>query len=175
MPFDGNGIYNPISPPDFPAEPGTLIRASQYNNQILDMSSALSNCLTRDGQGKPTADINMNGFKLEGLGVGTDPADAVRFDQVTDIVQADWATQGITLNNSVAFRGKNTGGTVLNLIYVGADNNIYFGTTGANWYMRFNASLNRVEFNSNTRVAAGLDVTGNFRAGGNVAGFVPGL
>ena len=53
MPFDGNGVYNPLSPPVFPAVPGETILAAYYNQQIDDIADALSNCLTRDGQGDP--------------------------------------------------------------------------------------------------------------------------
>lgn len=82
MPFDGNGIYNPLSPPQFPAVPGTLIRASQYNEQILDMAAALTNCITADGQTQPTGNIPMNNHRITGLATATDPNDAVTLGQL---------------------------------------------------------------------------------------------
>lgn len=64
MPFNGSGVYNPVSPPDFPAVALTTIRSAQYNAQINDMASALSLCLTRAGESAMTGDLNMGGHKL---------------------------------------------------------------------------------------------------------------
>lgn len=60
MPFDGSGNYVPAAAPSFPAVAGTTIVATYYNNVINDIADALSNCLTRDNQGKPTGAINWN-------------------------------------------------------------------------------------------------------------------
>lgn len=63
MPFNGSGVYNPITSPDFPAVAATTIRAAQYNNEINDLAVALTNCVTRDGQSPATADLPMGGNK----------------------------------------------------------------------------------------------------------------
>ena len=64
MPFDGSGNYSPPSAPTFPAVSGQVITASYYNSVITDIATALQNCLTRDGQGRPSADINWNAKDL---------------------------------------------------------------------------------------------------------------
>lgn len=64
MPFDGSGNYTPAAAPNFPAVGGTTIQSAYYNNVINDIATALSNCLTRDGQGKPSAAIDWNGKNL---------------------------------------------------------------------------------------------------------------
>jgi hypothetical protein len=64
MPFDGSGNYTPASAPNFPAVGGTTIQSSYYNAVINDIASAFNNCLTRDGQGKPSAAINWNNQNL---------------------------------------------------------------------------------------------------------------
>ena len=64
MPFDGSGNYTPAAAPNFPAVGGTTIVAAYYNAVINDIATALSNTLTRDGQGMPTANINWNGKNL---------------------------------------------------------------------------------------------------------------
>jgi hypothetical protein len=63
MPFDGNGTYTPLSPP-YPAVAGTAILASDWNSILSDLATALSNCVTRDGQSALLADLNVAGFDL---------------------------------------------------------------------------------------------------------------
>lgn len=69
MAFDGSGNYSPPAAPTFPAITGTAISSSYYNAVVNDVSGALGNCLTRDGQGKPSAAINWNGQNLTGVAV----------------------------------------------------------------------------------------------------------
>jgi hypothetical protein len=57
MPFDGSGTYAPPSAPNFPAIPGAVITAAYYNTVINDISSALTLCLTRDGQSSPSGAV----------------------------------------------------------------------------------------------------------------------
>ena len=64
MPFDGSGNYSPAPSPNFPAIGGTTISAAYYNAVINDIAGALSNVLTRDGQGRPTANIDWNAKNL---------------------------------------------------------------------------------------------------------------
>lgn len=167
MPFDGNGVYNPVPSPLYPAVPGTTITANQYNSQINDMASALSLCMTRDGQGKPTATIDFNTQKISNLGPGVAAADAVRRDQIVGLATADLATNGWLLNNTVAGKGKNAAGTVnYCLMWVGGDNNIYFGfnATQADWFMAYDRANDRVVFNKAVRVQGALNATGNIGA-----------
>lgn len=64
MPFDGNGTYSPPSAPNFPAIPGAVVASSYYNVVINDLATALSNCLTKDGQSLPSAAQNWNNKNL---------------------------------------------------------------------------------------------------------------
>lgn len=68
MPFDGSGNYVPPGPPTFPAVSGTTITSSYFNATINDIATALSNCLTRDNQGKPSVNMNWNGYNLTNVG-----------------------------------------------------------------------------------------------------------
>lgn len=85
MPFNGSGTYNPIGGGDFPAVDGQLIRADQYNNEIYDIATALTSCLTRDGQSPPTANLPMAGMRLTGLGDGVSPQDSATVAQVSPL------------------------------------------------------------------------------------------
>jgi hypothetical protein len=68
MPFDGSGNYTPAAAPNFPASAGATIVSTYYNAVINDLVTALNNCLTRDGQGKPSAAISWNGQNLTNMG-----------------------------------------------------------------------------------------------------------
>jgi len=167
MPYDGNGVYNPVSPPLFPAVAGTTITANQYNQQILDMAAALSNCLTRDGQGKPNATINWNNQKLTNLAPGVANSDAVRLDQLIPAIDARVKAQ-LVLGNAVPLQAYLADGTTkINLLWVGSDNKIYLGydSTTTNWWAQFDPSANQINFSKNTRS------TGSVLASGNVGGF----
>lgn len=69
MPFDGSGNYVPPGAPTFPAVGGTTIVSTYYNAVINDLATALSLCITRDGQGKPTSDTNWNGKSLTNVNI----------------------------------------------------------------------------------------------------------
>ena len=61
---------------------GIYVRADKMDVQEADFATALSNCLTRDGQSLPTVDIPMGGFKFTGLGNGVSTTDSVTYAQV---------------------------------------------------------------------------------------------
>lgn len=89
MPYDGNGVYTPASSPGYPAIANTPILAAQFNAVIIDIASALSSVVTRDGQSPATSNLSMAGNKLVNLGNGTATGDAVNFGQMgTDIAAA---------------------------------------------------------------------------------------
>lgn len=79
MPWAG-GVFSLL--PVSHAEPGTTIRAEQQNAPHEDFASGLNNCLTRDGSTTMLANLPMNGRKVVNLAAGTNPADAVRLDQL---------------------------------------------------------------------------------------------
>lgn len=63
MPFDGAGTYSPPGA-DFPAVPNTLIESAKFNNVINDIATALSTCITSDGQSTISQNIPGSGFAL---------------------------------------------------------------------------------------------------------------
>lgn len=71
MPFNGNGSFTPLPPPDYPAVAGTSIIADYFNNVMQDVFDGLSNTLTRDGQSPAQANLPMGGFKFTGAGKAT--------------------------------------------------------------------------------------------------------
>lgn len=81
MALDGNGTYSPPAP-QFPAIPNTIIYADDFNQIILDIATALSTAIFRDGQAAFTANQSMGGNKLTNLANGSNPQDAVTVIQI---------------------------------------------------------------------------------------------
>ena len=65
-----------------PAIPDTLILSADFNENILDIATALSLAIFRDGQAAFTANQSLGTFKLTNVGNGSNPQDAVTFLQV---------------------------------------------------------------------------------------------
>lgn len=80
MAFNGSGTYN--LPAGNPVVTGTTISSSTTNTTFSDIATALTNCVTRDGQSTPSANLPMNAKKLTGLAAGTSAGDSVRYEQV---------------------------------------------------------------------------------------------
>ena len=100
MPFNGGGSFSPPGA-SFPAVASTLIEAVKFNAVINDIATnGLSNCITKDGQTTPTANIPMAGNKLTGLGAATTNGDAVRYEQV---IGAFLPITGGTLTGNLLF------------------------------------------------------------------------
>lgn len=98
MPFNGSGTFVSLAPPDFPALPFTTILASMFNANMNDIfTNGLTNCLTRDGQSPPTANLPMAGFKLTGLGNGNADSDSAALGQTLalrgQVGAVDWNTR----------------------------------------------------------------------------------
>jgi hypothetical protein len=83
MPFNGSGSFIPLSSPTYPAVADQPIYASQFNDNISDIHSGLSGCVTRDGQTTITANLPMAGFKLTSLGDGSSSGHALVYGQAT--------------------------------------------------------------------------------------------
>ena len=124
MPFNGAGVYNPIGSPDFPAVAATAIRAAQYNNEINDLASALTNCVTRDGQSPATADLPMGGMKHTNVAAAALRTQYARAAEVQDGT--------LTYLTSVAGVDTITATAPLALAAYSAGQNFRFVAAGAN-------------------------------------------
>lgn len=139
MPFNGSGTYNPPSAPTFPVYDGTTILASQHNDAVTDIATALTNCVTRDGQSSASANLPMGGNKHTNVAAGTQRTEYARLAEVQDgapqwltgVAGADTitATGGLGVAAYVAGQafhflaaGTNTGPATLNINGVAAKN-----------------------------------------------------
>lgn len=146
MPFNGGGNYSPPGA-SFPAVANTLIEASKYNAVVNDQSTALSTCITKDGQTTPTANIPLGGFKLTNVGLGTASTDAATLANLqagtgTYVATVGGTADAITLTPSPAIAayaagqqfsfiasGANTGAVTVDVSGLGAKAVTKFGTT----------------------------------------------
>ena len=64
MPYNGTGTFTRVYNWVQDALNGIKIRADRMDAEFDGIATALSNCITRDGQGKPSASIDWNGQDL---------------------------------------------------------------------------------------------------------------
>lgn len=70
------GVGNPVIT-------GTTISSTWANNTLNDIATALTQSIAVDGQSVITGNIPMAGFKITGLGAGTNSADAATIGSPT--------------------------------------------------------------------------------------------
>jgi hypothetical protein len=102
MAFNGSGTYS--LPAGNPVVTGTTISSSTTNTTNSDIATALTNCITRDGQSTPSANLPMNAKKLTGLAAGTSAGDSVRYEQVL-LLAGGTMTGAITFNAGQTISG----------------------------------------------------------------------
>jgi hypothetical protein len=87
MPRNGSGTYTPPSNSWNPAVDATDIDASDWNDTLDDLATALTGSLTADGQKVWTGDQNAGGYKTTGLAAGTTSGDALAYQQIGSQIQ----------------------------------------------------------------------------------------
>lgn len=112
MPFNGSGVYT--LPAGNPVVTGTVISSTVQNNTMSDVATALTDCVTRDGQSPPTQNLPMGNFHLTGLSVGTARTDSATVGQLQDNSASILSTVGgtgdaITAGATPALTAYNTG------------------------------------------------------------------
>ena len=134
-PFNGSGSYSLVS--GNPVTTGTTISSTTHNNTLSDIASAITNCLTKDGQTTPTASIPMGGYAHTGVGDATARTQYAKVSQVQDggyvTLSSVSGTDTITATCAPAITayaagqfftfvsaGANTGAVTLNINSLGA-------------------------------------------------------
>lgn len=82
MAFNGSGLFSRVYNWVSDRNNGIKISASRMDQELDGFAAGLSNCLTKDGQTQPTANIPMNSKKITGLAAGTADGDAIHFGQL---------------------------------------------------------------------------------------------
>jgi microcystin-dependent protein len=83
MGWNGSGIFNRLYSWQSDKAAGINITASRMDGDTDDITSnGLGNCLTRDGQGQPTANLPMNTFRHTNVGNGQAATDYLAVGQL---------------------------------------------------------------------------------------------
>src|SRR5271165_993284 len=83
MPFNGSGVFTRIYSWVADAAASINITASRMDTDTNDIvTNGLGNCITRDGQGQPTANLPMANFRHTGVSNGVNPTDYAALGQV---------------------------------------------------------------------------------------------
>jgi hypothetical protein len=133
MPFNGSGTFTVYTPGN-PIANGDTSNATYFNNTMTDFATGLSNTMTKDGQGVPTANIPMGNNKIVNLANGTISTDAAAYGQVTAaITTAATAAQNGSQTYLTAVSGTNTiTATLTGLTAYTAGLTVRFTAAGAN-------------------------------------------
>jgi hypothetical protein len=96
MPFNGAGQFFRTFSWTADKAAGLDISSSRMDTDTNDITAnGLSNCVTRDGQGSPSANLPMNGFRVTSLGNAVARSDASTLGQVQDDL-LNWTIAGGT-------------------------------------------------------------------------------
>jgi hypothetical protein len=118
LPFNGAGVFTRLYSWVSDKTSGIKINATRMDAEMDGIATALSNCITKDGQTTLTADIPFNSRRITGLGNATADADALnrqtadarywRMAQGTDIASATTTDIGAAAGAYVKVTGTTT-------------------------------------------------------------------
>jgi hypothetical protein len=97
MAWNGSGSPNRVE--DFTADlaagpPDSYVSADKVDNEFDNFKTMMTNCLARDGQNSPSANIVMAGYKITGLGTPTSGTDATTKTYVDTAVASASVSDG---------------------------------------------------------------------------------
>ena len=94
MPWTGAGVFNRVYSWVADKNAGLDITASRFDSDTNNITTVgLGNCLTRDGQGQPTANLPMAGFRHTGAGSGVGLSDYATLGQLQNNL-VNWTIAG---------------------------------------------------------------------------------
>lgn len=96
MPFNGTGVFSLIYSWPADAAAGIDISSTRMETQETDFATAFDNCITRDGQGQPTANLPMDNFRHTGASNGVAVTDYATMGQLQNSSAISWAVAGGT-------------------------------------------------------------------------------
>lgn len=101
MPYNGVGVFTRVYQWVQDAANGIFVDATRTDTDSNDIAAGLTNCVTRDGQSAWLANLPAGGFKITGLGAGSNPTDSVNYGQVFN----NPTFNGLTATGVVNFAG----------------------------------------------------------------------
>jgi hypothetical protein len=115
VPFDGSGVFAYTSTSIAPdAVTGTTISSTDQDTFSADIATALTLCLTKNGESTPSDNIKMGSKKLTALAAGSAVGDSVRYEQVCRLVDAQTVAGAKTFSsNPLSSAAQGAGATTL--------------------------------------------------------------
>lgn len=114
MPRNGSGTMQGLNNSWSPPINGQLAQAGDWQAIYLDLIAALTQSLSRDGQGPMTGNLQMGNNKITGLTAGSGTGQAVSFEQLfnqgteQDLASAATTDIGAQLTNFLRITGTTT-------------------------------------------------------------------
>lgn len=129
---NGSGTYIPPTNSWNPATNGNPATAADWQSVLNDLSSALTQSVSRDGQAPLTGNLPAGGNKITGLAAGTTAGDALSFGQAITgssvTSTGDVNAVNVVASNNITATATVTGATVTS---TGAVNGATVAATGA--------------------------------------------
>lgn len=98
MAWTGSGVFNRLFSWATDAVNGLFISSSRMDSEFDNYKTGLENCLTRDGQNQPSANLPMGSFRHTTVGAATTRDQYSQLAQVQDSTVAWGGTAGGTAN-----------------------------------------------------------------------------
>jgi hypothetical protein len=98
MPFNGDGVFVRLYnwTVDASNSATNYVRADKMDAEMNGFATGLSNCMTRDGEAPPLANLPMGNYKFTGLGQGAVAGDSLSWDQIFSGTVTLSATYNVT-------------------------------------------------------------------------------
>lgn len=153
MPFNGSGTFTRLYSWVQDAANGIDILSTRMDNEMNGMATALSDCVTRDGQSPWTANLPAGGFKITGLGTPTSSADSATKGYVDGIAQGEWKAESNSFAWVSGTQFKLTGVNLTAIYHVGRRVKIVHNSGGSTAY----ATITATAYSTDTTVTVVTD------------------
>lgn len=153
MAFNGSGTFNRLYSWVTDAANGVNIDATRMDNETNGIATALSNCVTRDGQSPFLANVPAGGFKITGLGTPSSTTDAATKAYVDGVAATEWVLEAHTVAFVSTTSFKVVGVNVASTYAVGRRVKIVHNTGGTTTY----ATITAVAFVTDTTITVATD------------------
>lgn len=143
MSRNGSGTY--ALPAGNPVVTGTTISSTWANNTLSDIATALTGSLAADGQTTATGPLNMGTQKINNLGTGTAPTDAVTVGQF----QTPTFTGAVVAQSTLSVAG-DVSLTSTGFVLIPSGTTAQRPASPTNGEIRYNTTLNQFEGYANS-------------------------
>jgi hypothetical protein len=153
MPFNGSGTFTRLYSWVQDAANSIDILSTRMDNEDNGFATALSDCVTRDGQSPFTANIPAGGFKIVNHATPSSGTDVANKAYVDGVVQSEWKAETNSFAWVSATQFKLTGVNLTAIYHVGRRVKIVHNSGGSTAYATITATV----FSTDTTVTVVTD------------------